>query len=103
MQIRYFAAAAAAAGRQEEELGLSTLGLEHPTLADVLVHLAEELHPETPAQPLAPGSTLVRKAPSLAGVLRRSSFLVNQVSEQDHSRVLHDSDVLDVLPPFAGG
>lgn len=103
MQIRYFAAAAAAAGCPEETLGLSTLGLDAPTLADVLAHLGAQLHPEAPAQPLAPGSTLLRKAPSLAGVLHRSSFLINQVSVQDHSRVLTDSDVLDILPPFAGG
>lgn len=103
MQIRYFAAAAAAAGRTEETLELAKLGLHSPTLTQVLEHLTTVLYPEPPAQPLAPGSTLVRRAPSLAGVLRRSSFLINQVSEQDHARVLQDSDALDILPPFAGG
>ncbi len=36
-------------------------------------------------------------------VMGRCSFLVNAVSETDRLRRLSPGDVLDVLPPFAGG
>ncbi len=36
-------------------------------------------------------------------ILARSSFLLNEVAVRDRSVVLADGDVVDVLPPFAGG
>jgi molybdopterin converting factor small subunit len=41
--------------------------------------------------------------PPLARILARSSFLLNEVAVRDRTVVLSDSDVVDVLPPFAGG
>jgi molybdopterin synthase sulfur carrier subunit len=41
--------------------------------------------------------------PSLERILARSSFLLNEVAVRDRSTVLADGDVVDVLPPFAGG
>ena len=38
-----------------------------------------------------------------APVLLRSSFLVNGIATTDRATTLVDGDVLDVLPPFAGG
>ncbi|MCO1340170.1 hypothetical protein BJH93_14940 [Kocuria polaris] len=95
MLIRYFAAAAAAAGRTEENLDASSFPA--PTLAAVIERLAE-LHPADHPEPGQLG-----RAPSLERVLSRSTFLVNEVSERDPARTLADGDVVDVLPPFAGG
>ncbi|RZU61884.1 MoaD/ThiS family protein [Zhihengliuella halotolerans] len=95
MLIRYFAAAAAAAGRTEEKLDASSL--PSPTLAAVIERLAA-LHPAAAPEPGQLG-----RAPSLERVLSRSTFLVNEVSERDPARTLADGDVVDVLPPFAGG
>jgi molybdopterin synthase sulfur carrier subunit len=36
-------------------------------------------------------------------VLARCTFLVNGIATTDRGAVLGDGDVLDVLPPFAGG
>ena len=81
--VRYFGAAKAATGVDEERLPGGR------TLAAVLDGLRE--------RPSAAG------APSLARVLERSSFLLNEVALRDPATVLQDDDVLDVLPPFAGG
>ena len=88
MIIRYFGAAKAAAGVEEQTLPLPEGG----TLADLLDLLARE-HPA----PAAAG------APALPTVLARSSFLRNETALKDHAAVLDDQDVIDILPPFAGG
>ncbi len=36
-------------------------------------------------------------------VIAKCTFLVNGIAEADLARVLTDGDVVDVLPPFAGG
>jgi molybdopterin synthase sulfur carrier subunit len=81
--VRYFGAAKAASGTAEERLAAGR------TLADVLAELT--------GRPGIPG------APSLPKVLNRSSFLLNEVALRDETTVLQEDDVLDVLPPFAGG
>lgn len=81
--VRYFGAARAASGVDQERLPAGR------PLADVLADLR--------GRPTPAGS------PSLATVLDRSSFLLNEVSLRDRSTVLNDDDVLDILPPFAGG
>jgi molybdopterin synthase sulfur carrier subunit len=81
--VRYFGAAKAASGVDEERLPGGR------TLAVVLADLRE--------RPAVPGG------PSLAKVLDRSSFLLNEIALRDPSTVLRDGDVLDILPPFAGG
>ncbi|WP_394250217.1 MoaD/ThiS family protein [Arthrobacter pityocampae] len=83
MLVRYFGAAKAATGVGEERLPGGR------TLDAVL----DELR----ARRSSPG------APSLATVLDRSSFLLNEVALRDTSTVIANGDVLDVLPPFAGG
>lgn len=92
MQItmRYYAAAQAAAGLAEEALSAP----DGASLADALeaVLAVDRVPAAVPASP-----------PPLAEVLRRCSFLVNEVAVKDRSRVLGDGDVVDVLPPFAGG
>ena len=83
MLIRYFGAAQAAAGVPEERLELSGVAL-----ADVLDEI-RALHPDGD--------------PSMARVLERSSFLLNEVALRDRSKPIGRGDVLDILPPFAGG
>jgi molybdopterin converting factor small subunit len=88
--VRYYAAAQAAAGRAEESLAAP----DGASLADAL-----EAALAVVRVPASPGSG----APPLADVLRRCTFLVNEVAVRDRARVLADGDVVDVLPPFAGG
>ncbi|RJT81096.1 MoaD/ThiS family protein [Arthrobacter cheniae] len=83
MLVRYFGAARAASGVDQERLPA-----DRP-LADVLTDLRR--------RPPVTG------APSLGKVLDRSSFLLNEVSLRDPATVLQDDDVVDILPPFAGG
>ena len=88
MIIRYFAAARASVGMDQESLEL-TAG---ETFAELLGKLAAK-YP----------NSLSSSAPALAELLPRCSFLRNEVAVRDQTAVLSDSDVIDVLPPFAGG
>ena len=88
MNVRYFAAARAAAGMEEERFDL-------PAGATVESRLAAVLEVERPEPPAG--------TPPLARILARSSFLLNEVAVRDRTVVLSDSDVVDVLPPVAGG
>lgn len=93
MHVRFFAAAAAATGVEEQRVDISAHSGTAPfTLAD----LSEFLVNSFPAS--ASGHT-----PPLAEVLTRCSFLVNEVSTRDLTVSLASGDVVDVLPPFAGG
>lgn len=88
MQVRYFAAARAAAGIDEERFNLR----EGTTVADLLQAVLAVKRPEPPSG-----------VPPLAQILSRSSFLLNEVTVRNRSAVLGRDDVVDVLPPFAGG
>ncbi|WP_028280957.1 MoaD/ThiS family protein [Arthrobacter sp. H5] len=83
MLIRYFGAAQAAAGVAEERLDVEALPLTE-LLEDVQARFAHS-------------------QPSMAQVISRSSFLLNEVALRDRTVVLDQDDVLDILPPFAGG
>lgn len=77
-QVRYFAAAAEAAGTHSESIEAATLG-------------------ELRAQ-------MVRThGPELDRVLARCALLVSGRRVDDPDAAVTDSDVVDVLPPFAGG
>ena len=75
--VRYFAAAAEAAGREQEQVDPGTVGQLRARLA--------EQHGE-----------------DLARVLQRCSVLVNGARSEDDAEVAA-GDVVDILPPFAGG
>lgn len=75
--VRYFAAAAEAAGRDAEVLDAATVGSLRAAAA-------------------------ARHGPDLARVLGRCAVLVGGVRGEDSTPVAAD-DVVDVLPPFAGG
>ena len=84
MLIRYFGAARAAAGTPEE-----TLAFAGGSVSEVLAAIGSR-HAGT-------------ASPSMEQILSRSSFLLNEVALRDRTRTVTDQDVLDVLPPFAGG
>jgi molybdopterin converting factor small subunit len=81
VEVRYFAAAKAAAGRADE-----TVEVPASTTVAALGEILAGKH----------GAELAR-------VLARCSYLVDEVAVRDHSRVLPEGAVVDVLPPFAGG
>ncbi|WP_026553002.1 MoaD/ThiS family protein [Arthrobacter sp. H20] len=87
MLVRYFGAAQAAAGVAEERLDLGSAPLE-TVLGQITARYPVAVNPG---------------APSMTQVIARSSFLLNEVSARDRHRVLGPDDVLDILPPFAGG
>jgi sulfur-carrier protein len=86
--VRYFAAARAAAGMEEEHFDLA----DGSTVASLVAAILAVERPEPPAG-----------TPPLARILSRSSFLLNEVAVRNHSAALKPGDVVDVLPPFAGG
>ncbi len=85
MLIRYFGAAQAATGVAQEELQPT-----HDSIHAVLV-AALAAHPD------------LNGKPSLRQVLERSSLLLDETVIRDRDQPLGDGQVLDVLPPFAGG
>ena len=89
MQVRFFAAAAAATGVESQQVDLSAETLTLEGLSALL----------TASYPVsASGHT-----PPLAELLTRCSFLLNEVAARDLGVELRPGDVVDVLPPFAGG
>lgn len=88
MNVRYFAAARAAAGVDEECFELPA----GATVASLLDAILAVERPEPPAG-----------TPPLARLLSRSSFLLNEVAVRNRAAALRPDDVVDVLPPFAGG
>ncbi|MFF2345501.1 MoaD/ThiS family protein [Pseudarthrobacter sp. NPDC058119] len=88
MLVRYFAAARAAAGSEEEKFQLP----EGATVADLLAAVTAVERSTPPAG-----------TPPLPRILSRSSFLLNEVAVRDQATILGPDDVVDVLPPFAGG
>lgn len=75
--VRYFAAAAEAAGREQEQVAPGSVGEMRVTLAE-------------------------RHGEKLTRVLQRCSVLINGERSEDDAQV-KAGDVVDVLPPFAGG
>lgn len=75
-RVRYFAAAAEAAGTDAEERGERSLS--------------------------ALRAAVVAEHPALADILPRCAVMVDGVRADD-DRPLDDAQLIDVLPPFAGG
>ncbi|MBT2484389.1 MULTISPECIES: MoaD/ThiS family protein [unclassified Microbacterium] len=75
-RVRYFAAAAEAAGVDQEERGERSLS--------------------------ALRAAVVAEHPALADILPRCAVMIDGVRADD-DRPLDDAQLIDVLPPFAGG
>jgi molybdopterin converting factor small subunit len=86
--VRYFAAARAAAGVEEERHDLP----DGTSLDGLISAVLAVERPDPPAG-----------TPPLARIIQRSSFLRNEIAVRDHAAALGADDVVDVLPPFAGG
>ena len=78
--VRFFAAARAAAGSETDSL---TLG-PGATVAELV-------------------SELCCRSDELARVLQRCSFLCDGVAVRNRAIALQSGQIVDVLPPFAGG
>ena len=92
--VRYFAAARAAAGVTEE------------TLAVPAGSPAIDTDTDTGAGATTVGAvvaTAIARRPGLARVLPRCSFLLDEVAVHGPDTAVRPGQVLDVLPPFAGG
>ncbi|MGW6174844.1 MoaD/ThiS family protein [Arthrobacter sp. NPDC055138] len=122
MIIRYFGAAQAAAGIEEETLELPDGTTLDALLREVVArHAPVESRDRVPAaigsgagagaggagrgaaptaSSVAPGRS---SAPSMESVIARSSFLRNEVACKDRQAPLKATDLIDILPPFAGG
>lgn len=77
VRVRYFAAAAEAAGTDSEERGERSLA-----------HLR---------------AGVIADHPALADILPRCAVMVDGVRSDDDDRSLDHAQLIDVLPPFAGG
>jgi molybdopterin synthase sulfur carrier subunit len=75
-RVRYFAAAAEAAGTDSEDRGETSL--------------------------LALRTVVMAEHPALADILPRCAVLVDGV-RTDGDLALDDAELIDILPPFAGG
>ena len=107
MTIRYFAAARAAAGVTEEQL-LVPADVAAPSVSTRL--RSSDVSPGDPGSPAAQctvgellDAAAERHGPGLAGVLARCSFLLDEVAVHGRQTPVLDGQVLDILPPFAGG
>ena len=99
--IRYFAAARAAAGVQEERVRVPTIPAGQGISGETCT-----MH-DVPASHSTVGQILDgaadRHGPGLARVLARCSFLLDEVAVHGRQTHVLDGQVLDILPPFAGG
>jgi molybdopterin synthase sulfur carrier subunit len=84
--LRFFAAARAAVGRDEQVVDVPDG--ESATIGRLLI----EVRP-------VEGTS----AADWREVLLRCSFLVDGLTTRDREQVVADGDVVDVMPPFAGG
>lgn len=80
MTVRYFAAARAAAGTESETVTLRP----GATVAELVDGLAD-------------------RGARLATVLSRCSYLCDGIAVRDDTTALSAGNMIDVLPPFAGG
>jgi sulfur-carrier protein len=92
--VRLYAAAAEAAGTHQLSLGLSSSPMPLQQLITQLNETATEAAP-----PVADGG----RGPSLERVCAQSSFLINGTRAPVSGGQVRIGDVVDVLPPFAGG
>ena len=88
--VRYFAAARAAAGLTEETLPMPA-EFDAVGKPDAVTSVASVL------------AAVGERHPGLTAVLPRCSFLLDEIAVHGPATVVRDGQVLDVLPPFAGG
>lgn len=114
--VRYFAAARAGAGVDEETLAIPAVGgapggqaagPRRGTVAHARGATAADARNDAEADPAtsvgAVVATIAERHAELTRVLPRCSFLLDEVAVHGTATLVRDGQVLDVLPPFAGG
>lgn len=99
--IRYFAAARAAAGVQEERVRVPTITAGQGISGETRTVQGVPASHSTVGEILDGAAD--RHGPGLARVLARCSFLLDEVAVHGRQTPVLDGQVLDILPPFAGG
>ena len=98
--VRYFAAARAAAGAAEESLTVPAVPAGRLSGDAAEPSTAE---PSTATVDAVLEAAIGRHGGALATVLRRCSFLLDEVAVHGTQTRVRTGQILDVLPPFAGG
>jgi sulfur-carrier protein len=99
--VRYFAAARAAVGVAEERLTVAVVPDVSTGSADLGVDPDRQQATVTVQAVL--DTAIRRHGRRLTAVLRRCSFLLDEVAVHGRDATVRDGQILDVLPPFAGG
>jgi molybdopterin converting factor small subunit len=113
MTVRYFAAARAAAGAAEESLTVPAVpavpagrlsgDAAEPSTAEPSTAEPSTAEPSTATVDAVLEAAIGRHGGALATVLRRCSFLLDEVAVHGSQTRVRTGQILDVLPPFAGG
>ena len=105
MTVRYFAAARAAAGAAEESLTVPAVpaGRLSGDAAEPSTAAPSTAAPSTATVDAVLEAAIGRHGGALATVLRRCSFLLDEVAVHGSQTRVRTGQILDVLPPFAGG
>jgi len=108
MTVRYFAAARAAAGAAEESLTVPAVpavpaGRLSGDAAEPSTAEPSTAAPSTATVDAVLEAAIGRHGGALATVLRRCSFLLDEVAVHGSQTRVRTGQILDVLPPFAGG
>jgi molybdopterin converting factor small subunit len=105
MTVRYFAAARAAAGAAEESLTVPAVpaGRLSGDAAEPSTAAPSTAEPSTATVDAVLEAAIGRHGGALATVLRRCSFLLDEVAVHGSQTRVRTGQILDVLPPFAGG
>ncbi len=102
--VRYFAAARAAAGVTEETVPVPPD--EQQSHDEQQWHDKQQAHDkQQPSATVAAAIAAIgdRHGPELRRVLPRCSYLLDEVAVHERSTRIRGGQILDVLPPFAGG
>ena len=103
MTVRYFAAARAAAGAAEESLTVPAVPAVPTGRLSGDAAEPSTAEPSTATVDAVLDAAIGRHGGALATVLRRCSFLLDEVAVHGSQTRVRTGQILDVLPPFAGG
>ena len=103
MTVRYFAAARAAAGAAEESLTVPAVPAVPAGRLSGDAAEPSTAEPSTATVDAVLEAAIGRHGGALATVLRRCSFLLDEVAVHGTQTRVRTGQILDVLPPFAGG
>ena len=100
--VRYFAAARAAVGVAEERLTVAVVPDVSTGSAGRRIDPDRQQAATVTVQAVL-DTAIRRHGRRLTTVLRRCSFLLDEIAVHGRNATVRDGQILDVLPPFAGG